>query len=51
MTAVGTPLFCAGEIMRGDPYTEKCDVYSFAMLLLNMAIEEDLTQFIGKQST
>ena len=23
MTAVGTPLFCAPEIMRGDPYDEK----------------------------
>lgn len=29
MTAVGTPLFCAPEVMRGDAYDEKVDVYSF----------------------
>jgi serine/threonine protein kinase len=32
MTAVGTPLFCGPELMRGDQYDEK--VEELALLLL-----------------
>ncbi len=36
MTQVGTQLFVAPEVVRGERYTEKCDVYSFAVVLLAM---------------
>jgi serine/threonine protein kinase len=36
MAAVGTPLFCAPEIMRGEAYNASADVYSFGLLLLAM---------------
>ncbi|KAG5190475.1 kinase-like domain-containing protein, partial [Tribonema minus] len=36
MTQVGTLLYIAPEIVRGDKYDEKCDVYSFAVVLLGM---------------
>jgi serine/threonine protein kinase len=36
MTQVGTQLYVAPEVVRGDRYTEKCDVYSFAVVLLAM---------------
>jgi len=34
MTAVGTLLYIAPEVVRGDRYDEKCDVYSFAIVML-----------------
>eukprot|EP00615_Pteridomonas_danica_P002226 CAMPEP_0114365602 /NCGR_PEP_ID=MMETSP0101-20121206/28530_1 /TAXON_ID=38822 ORGANISM="Pteridomonas danica, Strain PT" /NCGR_SAMPLE_ID=MMETSP0101 /ASSEMBLY_ACC=CAM_ASM_000211 /LENGTH=499 /DNA_ID=CAMNT_0001514007 /DNA_START=1256 /DNA_END=2752 /DNA_ORIENTATION=- len=48
MSAVGTPLFCAPEIVKGEKYDEKVDVYSFGLILLDMATEEELTDFIGE---
>jgi hypothetical protein len=33
---VGTLLYIAPEIVRGDKYDEKCDVYSFAVVLLGL---------------
>eukprot|EP00934_Nitzschia_sp_Nitz4_P000051 Nitzschia sp. Nitz4//scaffold293_size23253//16701//18224//NITZ4_008508-RA/size23253-augustus-gene-0.6-mRNA-1//1//CDS//3329546204//51//frame0 len=36
MTQCGSPRYMAPEIGRGDSYDEKCDVYSFAMLLWEM---------------
>ena len=36
MTQVGTQLYVAPEVVRGDRYTEKCDVYAFAVVLLAM---------------
>ena len=48
MSSVGTPLFAAPEIMRGDPYDEKVDVYSFGLLLLDIATEDSLLDFIGE---
>lgn len=30
---IGTPHWMAPEIMRGEPYNEKADVYSFGMIL------------------
>jgi serine/threonine protein kinase len=40
MTIVGTPLFAAPEVLRGEgEYDEKVDVYSFGMLLLDVAVE------------
>ena len=40
MTIVGTPLFAAPEVMRGDAYDQAVDVYSFGMILVNMAVRE-----------
>ena len=36
MTQVGTPIFIAPEVMRGDRYDERCDVFSFAICLVDM---------------
>ena len=36
MTSVGTIFWCAPEILRGDHYTEKVDVYSYGMLLFEL---------------
>ena len=44
MTNVGTPLFCAPEVFRGETYDEKCDCYSFGLVLLSMAVEEPLLE-------
>lgn len=36
MTLVGTPYYLAPEIIRGDKYNEKVDVYSFGIMLNEM---------------
>ncbi|KAH3731369.1 Serine/threonine-protein kinase CTR1 [Pelomyxa schiedti] len=36
MTKIGTPLYCAPEVMTLGKYNEKADVYSFGMLLFFM---------------
>jgi tRNA A-37 threonylcarbamoyl transferase component Bud32 len=33
MTSCGTPSWTAPEVLRGEKYTEKCDVYSFGIVL------------------
>jgi serine/threonine protein kinase len=40
MTQVGTLLYIAPEIVRGDKYDEKCDVYSFGVTLMAMLLPE-----------
>jgi serine/threonine protein kinase len=49
MTAVGTPLFCAPEVARGEAYDESVDVYSFGLTLLDMAVQQDILEFIGER--
>ena len=49
MLKVGTPLFCAPEIMRGEPYDESVDIYSFGILLLDMAVDEEITDFFTER--
>jgi serine/threonine protein kinase len=49
MTAVGTPLYVAPEIVRGEHYDEKVDVYSFGLTLMEMCVEGPLLDFIGKR--
>ena len=49
MTAVGTPLFAAPEMMRGEHFTEAVDAYSFGVLLVDCATEEPLVDFFGQR--
>lgn len=42
---VGTSLFAAPEVMRNEPCDEKNDVYSFGLILLDMAVSGDLVEF------
>eukprot|EP01121_Diplochlamys_sp_Union-15-3_P019357 TRINITY_DN7282_c0_g1_i2.p1 TRINITY_DN7282_c0_g1~~TRINITY_DN7282_c0_g1_i2.p1 ORF type:complete len:674 (-),score=78.95 TRINITY_DN7282_c0_g1_i2:61-1956(-) len=41
MTACGTPSWTAPEILRNSRYTEKADVYSFGIVLWEMASREE----------
>jgi len=49
MTSVGTPLFAAPEVMRGERYDESADVYSFGVLLLALAVQDDLILFLAER--
>eukprot|EP00615_Pteridomonas_danica_P009081 CAMPEP_0114355732 /NCGR_PEP_ID=MMETSP0101-20121206/20446_1 /TAXON_ID=38822 ORGANISM="Pteridomonas danica, Strain PT" /NCGR_SAMPLE_ID=MMETSP0101 /ASSEMBLY_ACC=CAM_ASM_000211 /LENGTH=182 /DNA_ID=CAMNT_0001497839 /DNA_START=4 /DNA_END=552 /DNA_ORIENTATION=+ len=49
MTAVGTPLYVAPEIARGEVYDEKIDIYSFGLTLMEMCVEGPLLDFIGER--
>jgi serine/threonine protein kinase len=50
MTALGTPLYAAPELMRGEMFDEKVDVYSFGLLLIDLGLREDnLAVFLGEQ--
>ena len=36
MTSVGTPIYVAPEVMRGNQYDSKCNSYSFGICLVAM---------------
>ncbi|GMI00431.1 hypothetical protein TrVE_jg11462 [Triparma verrucosa] len=36
---VGTPIYMAPEVIRNEQYNEKCDVYSFGMLLADVIMD------------
>jgi len=40
MTVVGTPVWMAPEVMKDEAYTEKADVYSFALVLHEVVTRE-----------
>ena len=40
MTQVGTPLYCAPEILKDDFYDEQVDVYSFGVMMNEMDTRE-----------
>ena len=46
---MGTPLFAAPEIMNGVRYDEKVDVYSYGLILMAMAVDVPLLDFISQQ--
>jgi len=39
MTQVGTPIYIAPEVVKGEYYTEKADVFSFAMTILQFCLK------------
>ena len=39
MTQVGTPIYVAPEVVKGEYYTEKADVFSFAMTILQFCLK------------
>jgi len=46
MTQVGTPIYIAPEIFKGERYTSKADVYSFGILLISlMRCSKNLSDF------
>ena len=52
MTQVGTPLYCAPEILNDDFYDEKVDVYSFGVTLNQMDTREaPFTDCATREST
>eukprot|EP00011_Vannellida_sp_DIVA3-517-6-12_P002619 CAMPEP_0114615550 /NCGR_PEP_ID=MMETSP0168-20121206/6222_1 /TAXON_ID=95228 ORGANISM="Vannella sp., Strain DIVA3 517/6/12" /NCGR_SAMPLE_ID=MMETSP0168 /ASSEMBLY_ACC=CAM_ASM_000044 /LENGTH=113 /DNA_ID=CAMNT_0001826623 /DNA_START=9 /DNA_END=350 /DNA_ORIENTATION=- len=36
MTCIGTPLYMAPEVLQNSPYSEKADVYSFGIVLVEL---------------
>ena len=41
MTACGTPSYTAPEVLRNQQYSEKCDVFSFAILMWELLTREE----------
>jgi serine/threonine protein kinase len=41
MTSCGTPAWTAPEVLRNEKYDEKCDVYSFGIVLWELVTRED----------
>ena len=54
MTIVGTPFFMAPEVALGERYDERCDVFSFGMILAEMCqlggVEELLKNALRKSA-
>lgn len=47
---VGTLLYIAPEIVRGDCYDERCDIYSFAVVLLAMLqLKDDVVTVFAEE--
>jgi serine/threonine protein kinase len=40
-TSVGTAIYCAPEVVSSDNYTEKCDVFSFGIVMWILAHEDE----------
>ncbi|CAB1101135.1 unnamed protein product [Ectocarpus sp. CCAP 1310/34] len=48
---VGTLLYIAPEIVRGDCYDERCDIYSFAVVLLAMLqLKDDVVTVFAEEA-
>ena len=48
METAGTPLFCAPEVLRKEPYTELADVWSFACVLEVLWTHENPYTSLGR---
>ena len=47
---MGTLLYIAPEIIRGDRYDERCDVYSFSIVLLAMLqLKDDVLTLFAEE--
>jgi len=44
MTLTGTPFFMAPEVARGERYDSSCDIYSFAMVLVEICQEGTIAE-------
>lgn len=43
-------MYIAPEVVRGEMYDEKCDVYSFAVVLLAvLQLKEDVIMLFGEE--
>ena len=51
MTACGTAFWIAPEVFRGVAYTEKCDAYSYGVVLLEMCYNCSLQRFFAPGET
>ena len=40
MTMVGTMLYCAPEVVMGERYNERVDVYSYSVMLLEIVLSD-----------
>ena len=50
MTQVGTPIYIAPEVVKGDHYTGLADVFSFAMTILQFCLKKKpLLEFLKEQ--
>ena len=47
--AVGTPLFAAPEIMNGSKYDQMVDVYSYGLVLMTIAVDVPILDFITRR--
>ncbi|XP_032595482.1 mitogen-activated protein kinase kinase kinase 7-like isoform X3 [Drosophila grimshawi] len=48
-TAPGTAIYTAPEVFEGKKYTEKCDVYSFAIILWQVFSKQEPYNHLGNQ--
>ncbi|GMH74771.1 hypothetical protein TrRE_jg4950, partial [Triparma retinervis] len=46
MTQIGTPIFAAPEVILGDKYNEKCDIYSFAIIMLGLIYNQGALDYL-----
>ncbi|KAL7720439.1 Protein kinase domain-containing protein [Entamoeba marina] len=44
---IGTPFFMAPEVVKGETYTNKCDIYSFGITMLNSFLKNELKESIS----
>ena len=52
MTQVGTPIYIAPEVVRGEYYSDKADVFSFAMTILQFCLKKKpLLAFLKEEYT
>lgn len=49
MSSVGTPLYAAPEVMRGDKYDESVDVYSYGLMLMDCCMVQPLLDYLKER--